>query len=156
MEKVYLSKDGYDKMMADLEFLKTSKRREIAKQLDLARSFGDLRENAEYEAAKQALALNEIRIRELEEKISRAEIIKPESVQTDKVFLGSKVTLWDMTYEEEVVFELTGSDEADPAEGRISINSPVATALLGHSVGETVEAKAPRGVQKYKILKISR
>ena len=114
MEKVYLSKDGYDKMMADLEFLKTSKRREIAKQLDLARSFGDLRENAEYEAAKQALALNEIRIRELEEKISRAEIIKPESVQTDKVFLGSKVTLWDMTYEEEVVFELTGSDEADP------------------------------------------
>ncbi len=156
MEKVYLSKDGYDKMMADLEFLKTSKRREIAKQLDLARSFGDLRENAEYEAAKQALALNEIRIRELEEKISRAEIIKPESVQTDKVFLGSKVTLWDMTYEEEVVFELTGSDEADPAEGRISINSPVATALLGHSVGETVEDQAPRGVQKYKILKISR
>ncbi len=156
MEKVYLSKDGYDKMVADLEFLKTSKRREIAKQLDLARSFGDLRENAEYEAAKQALALNEIRIRELEEKISRAEIIKPESIQTDKVFLGSKVTLWDLTYEEEVIFELTGSDEADPAEGRISINSPVATALLGHSVGETVEVKAPRGVQKYKILKISR
>ena len=149
MEKVYLSKDGYDKMMADLEFLKTSKRREIAKQLDLARSFGDLRENAEYEAAKQALALNEIRIRELEEKISRAEIIKPESVQTDKVFLGSKVTLWDMTYEEEVVFELTGSDEADPAEGRISINSP-ATALLGHSVGETVEAKAPEGFRSTK------
>ncbi|HON11050.1 MAG TPA: transcription elongation factor GreA [Chitinispirillaceae bacterium] len=156
MEKVYLSKDGYDKMVADLEFLKTSKRREIAKQLDLARSFGDLRENAEYETAKQALALNEIRIRELEEKISRAEIIKPESIQTDKVFLGSKVTLWDLTYEEEVIFELTGSDEADPAEGRISINSPVATALLGHSVGETVEVKAPRGVQKYKILKISR
>jgi transcription elongation factor GreA len=133
MEKVYLSKDGYDKMVADLEFLKTSKRREIAKQLDLARSFGDLRENAEYEAAKQALALNEIRIRELEEKISRAEIIKPESIQTDKVFLGSKVTLWDLTYEEEVIFELTGSDEADPAEGRYLYKLPVATALLGHS-----------------------
>ncbi len=156
MEKVYLSKDGYEKLIADLEFLKTKKRREIASQLDLARSYGDLRENAEYEAAKHALSLNEIRIRELEDKISHAEIIKPELIQTDKVFLGTKVTLWDFTYEEEVVFELTGVDEADPAEGKISVSSPVAEALLGHSVDEIVEAKAPRGIQKYKILKISR
>ena len=155
MEKTYLSKDGYDKLMGDLEYLKTTRRREIAKQLDLARSFGDLRENAEYEAAKQALAMNEIRIRELSDKLSRAEIIKSESIQTEKIFLGSKVKLWDIDYEEDVFFEITGTDEADPVNGKISVNSPVANALLGHSVGDMIEAKVPRGVLRYKVVEIS-
>lgn len=156
MEKTYLTRDGYDKLLADLEYLKTTRRREIASQLDLARSYGDLRENAEYEAAKQALTMNEIRIRELEEKISQAEIINTNAIATDKVFIGAKVTLWDIDFEEEVEFELTGTDEADPSRGKISVNSPVAKALLGHSEGDTVEAKVPRGVLKYKILKIFR
>lgn len=155
MEKTYLTKDGYNKLYADLEYLKTTRRREIAKQLDYARSFGDLRENAEYEAAKQALSMNEIRIRELEEKIATAEILNPENVATDKVFIGAKVTLWDEDFEEEVEYEITG-DESDPSRGKISVNSPVATALLGHSVDDEVEIKAPRGIFKYKILKISR
>lgn len=155
MEKTYLTKDGYDKLYADLEYLKTTKRREIAKQLDYARSFGDLRENAEYEAAKQALSMNEIRIRELEEKIATAEIISSENISTDKVFIGAKVTLWDDDFEEEVEYKITG-DESDPSKGKISVNSPVAKALLGHSVNDEVEIKAPRGIFKYKILKIDR
>ena len=156
MEKTYLTKDGYEKLYADLEYLKTTKRKEIAKQLDYARSFGDLRENAEYEAAKQALSMNEIRIRELEEKIATAEIISSDAIASDKVFIGAKVTLWDEDFEEEIKYEITGADEADPSEGKISVNSPVASALLGHSVDDEVEIKAPRGVFKYKILKITR
>ncbi len=156
MEKTYLSKDGYDKLVSNLEYLKTTKRREIAKQLDFARSFGDLRENAEYEAAKQALSMNETRIRELEEKLSKAEIINIDSIQTDKIFIGAKVTLWDLDFEEEVEYELTGTDESDPSKGKISVNSPVAKALLGHSVDDLIEIKVPRGVLKYKVMKIYR
>ncbi|MDR0307905.1 MAG: transcription elongation factor GreA [Chitinispirillales bacterium] len=156
MEKTYLTRDGYEKLVADLEYLQTAKRREIAAQLDLARSFGDLRENAEYEAAKHALQMNEIRIRELQEKITSAEIINTENISTDKVIIGTKVTLWDFTYEEEIEYEITGSEEADPVNNKISINSPVATALLGHSAGDTVEVKAPRGTMKYEIRSISR
>lgn len=156
MEKTYLSKDGYEKLVKDLEYLKTTRRREIAKQLDYARSFGDLRENAEYEAAKQALSLNETRIHELEQKISTAEIINIDNIQTDKIFFGCKVTLWDLDYEEEVDYEITGTDEADPSKGKISVNSPVAKALLGHVVDDLIEIQVPRGILKYKVLKIFR
>ena len=100
METTYLTKEGYNKLLSDLEYLKTTRRKEIAAQLDLARSHGDLRENAEYEAAKHALALNEIRIRELEEKISTAQIINTENLATDKIFIGAKVTLYDIDFEE--------------------------------------------------------
>ncbi len=156
MPKTYLTRDGYEKLVADLEFLQTTRRREIAQQLDHARSFGDLRENAEYEAAKHALQMNEIRIAELQEKITTAEIINTDNIATDKVVIGTKVTLWDFAYEEEIEYEITGSEEADAAAGKISINSPVAVALLGHTEGDLVEVKAPRGVMKYEIKKISR
>ncbi|MDR3013056.1 MAG: transcription elongation factor GreA [Chitinispirillales bacterium] len=156
MEKTYLTRGGYERLATDLEQLQTVRRREIAAQLELARSHGDLSENAEYDAAKHAMQLNEARIRELQEKLTTAEIINTDNVSTDKVLLGTKVTLWDFTYKEEIEYEITGSDEADPAAGRISVNSPVATALLGHPVGAQVEVKAPRGVMKYEIRKISR
>jgi transcription elongation factor GreA len=156
MEKTLLSKDGYDKLIADLEYLKTVKRRDIAKQLDFARSFGDLSENAEYEAAKLAQSMNETRIHELESKMANAEIINIDNIQSDKIFIGAKVTLWDIDYEEEVYYELTGTDEADPSKGKISVNSPVAKALLGHGVDDLIEIHVPRGVLKYKVLKISR
>jgi len=156
MEKTYLTRGGYEKLVADLEFLQTVKRREIAEQLAQARSHGDLKENAEYDAAKHAQAMNETRIRELQEKITTAEIINTENVSTDKVLFGTKVTLWDFAYEEEIEYEITGSEEADPAAGKISVNSPVATALLGHVVGDQIEVNAPRGVMKYEIRKISR
>lgn len=156
MDKTYLTKGGYEKLIADLEYLKTTRRREIAKQLDFARSFGDLRENSEYEAAKHALQMNEIRINELEDKISTAEIINPDSIQTDKIFFGAKTVLWDIDFEEEVEYEITSQDEANPSEGKISVDSPVAKALLGHSVGDIIDIKVPRGILKYKVLKIFR
>ncbi|MFP4013040.1 MAG: transcription elongation factor GreA [Chitinispirillaceae bacterium] len=156
MEKVYLTKNGYEKLVSDLEYLQTTRRKEIAQQLDQARSHGDLRENAEYEAAKHALQLNETRIKEIQEKITSAQIVSTENISTDKVIIGTKVTLWDFAFEEEIEYEITGSEESDPASGKISINSPVATALLGHKVGEQVEVQAPRGTMKFEIKKISR
>jgi transcription elongation factor GreA len=156
MERTLLSKEGYEKLISDLEFLKTVQRRDIARQLDFARSLGDLSENAEYEAAKLAQSMNETRIHELESKIANAEIINIENIQSDKIFIGAKVTLWDIDYEEEVYYELTGTDEADPSKGKISVNSPVAKALLGHDVDDLIEIHVPRGVLKYKVLKISR
>ncbi|KMQ52477.1 Transcription elongation factor GreA [Chitinispirillum alkaliphilum] len=155
MEKTYVSEEGYQKLVSDLEYLKTKRRREIAQQLDQARSHGDLRENAEYEAAKHALQMNEIRISELEMKISGAVIVNMDSVSTDKVIIGTKVLLWDFDFEEEIEYSITGTEEADPAAGKISVNSPVATALLGHKVGDIIEAQAPRGTMKFEIKKIS-
>ena len=154
MEKTYVTIEGLEKLKNDLEYHKTTRRREIARQLDMARSFGDLRENAEYEAAKHALSLNEIRIRELEEKVANVEIIKLEPPQNGKIFIGARVTLWDLDFEEEVVYQLTGSEESDPAEGKISINSPVAKALLGHEVDDIIEIRVPRGILKYKVTAI--
>ncbi|MDR2577383.1 MAG: transcription elongation factor GreA [Chitinispirillales bacterium] len=154
MERICLTRKEYEDCAAELEQLQTVKRREIAAQLDLARSHGDLSENAEYEAAKHALQLNEIRISELQGKIATADIIDIENISTDKVVIGTKVTLWDFTYNEEVEYRITGA-EADPEAGKISASSPIAKALFGHSAGDTVEIKAPRGTMKFEIKKIS-
>lgn len=156
MEKTYVTEEGHKKLASELEYLKTTRRKEIAKQLDYARSFGDLRENAEYDAAKHALQMNEIRISELETKLANAVIVNNDSVPTDKVIIGTKVLLWDFDFEEEVEYLISGTEEADPASGKISVNSPVATALLGHKEGDQIEVQAPRGTMKFEIKKISR
>lgn len=155
MDKTYVTAEGLLKLQGELEYLKTTRRREIAKQLDFARSFGDLRENAEYDAAKHALNLNEIRISELELKLSNAQIINRDPSQNDKIFIGAKVKLWDLDYEEEVFYEISGSEESNPSEGKISVNSPVAKALLGHKIDDLIEIKVPRGTLKYKVMEIS-
>lgn len=154
MEKTYVSTEGLEKLRKDLEYHKTTRRREIAKQLDHARSFGDLRENAEYEAAKHALNLNEIRIRELEQKVASAEIIDRSAMAKDKIFIGAKVKVLDLDFNDEEKYELTGSEESDPSAGKISVNSPVAKALLGHTVDDIVEIAVPRGTLRYKVLSI--
>lgn len=154
MEKTYVTAEGLEKLRKDLEYHKTTRRREIAKQLDHARSFGDLRENAEYEAAKHALNLNEIRIRELEEKVASAEIIDRSAIDKSKIFIGAKVKVLDLDYNDEEFYELTGSEESDPSAGKISVNSPVAKALLGHTVDDIIEIAVPRGTLKYKVLSI--
>jgi transcription elongation factor GreA len=154
MEKTYVTAEGLKKLRKDLEYHKSTRRREIAKQLDHARSFGDLRENAEYEAAKHALNLNEIRIRELEQKVASAEIIDRSAMTKDKIFIGAKVKVLDMDYNDEEMYELTGSEESDPSAGKISVNSPVAKALLGHTVDDIVEIAVPRGTLRYKVLSI--
>ncbi|MCM8773399.1 MAG: transcription elongation factor GreA [Candidatus Omnitrophica bacterium] len=155
MEWVYLTKEGYDRLVKELEYLKNVKRKEIAKALEHARSLGDLRENAEYSAAKEALSANEKRIQELEEKLSRVQIIDDSQSKDNKIRIGSKVKLLDLDTEETIGYTLVGADEANPLEGLISITSPVGKALLTHTVGDIVEIKVPAGLLKYKILEIN-
>ncbi|MCM8819338.1 MAG: transcription elongation factor GreA [Candidatus Omnitrophica bacterium] len=154
MEPIYLTKSGYEKLVEELEYLKNVKRKEIAKALEHARQLGDLRENAEYESAKQALELNEKRISELEDKLSRAQIIDEKS-SSDVVCLGVKVKLLDLDTNEEFEYKLVGQEEAVPEEGLISISSPVGRALLGHKEADIVTIETPGGSLKYKIIKIS-
>lgn len=156
MERVYLTRDGYEKLMQELEYLKNVKRREIATATEHARQLGDLKENAEYAAAKEAMSYNEKRIRELEDKLSRAEIIDTSKSALDVVCVGVKVKLLDVDTSEEIEYSLVGPDEANPTQGLISVVSPVGKALLGHKVDTVVEIIIPAGILKYKIVTISR
>ena len=156
MERVHLTREGYEKLTEEFEQLKRIKRREISKAIEHARSLGDLKENAEYHAAKDAMANNEKRIRELEDKLSRAEIIDDAEIDDTKAYIGAKVTLVDLETGEEVEYKLVSSDESNPPEGLISTTSPVGQALLGHEVGDEVTISVPAGDLKYKITKISR
>ncbi len=153
---VFLTQDGFEKLKNELDTLKTVKRREIAKSLEKARAMGDLSENAEYDAAKDAQAHLEKRIAELESKLSRARIIEHENIPTDKVYIGAKVGLKDTDTEEEFQYCLVSASEADYASGKISIESPIGKALLGKKVGDTVEINVPAGVLTYLILSITR
>ena len=155
MADVYLTREGYDKLREELEYLKRDKRKEISAMVRRAREFGDLSENAEYEAAKEAQALNEKKIAELEDKLSRARIIEDENISYDEVRIGAKVTLQDMDSGGELQYTIVSETEADYEEGKISLTSPVGKGLMGHKEGEVVEIEIPAGVLKYKILKIS-
>ena len=155
-EKVLMTREGYDKFVKELEFLKTVKRRQIAEDIAKARAFGDLLENAEYDAAKNNQALNEKRIAEYEERLSRVQIIDESKIAKDQVLIGATVLLKDMKTQEEFSYKLVTQDEADFDAGRISVASPIAKGLLGLKVGETAEIKIPAGVLKYKVLKITR
>lgn len=158
MEKgnIYLSPEGYKKLRKELEFLKTVKRIEIAQQLEQARSYGDLSENAEYDAAKEEQALNEIRIAKLEEKVIRARIYDSESIPKDRVLIGATVKLLDLESGQELEYTLLSEEEADYERGKISVTSPVGKGLLGYKEKEIIEIKIPAGILRYKILKISR
>jgi len=156
MDEIYLTKDGHKKLLEELEYLKTVKRRELSKAVGEARAHGDISENAEYDAAKEAQALNEKRISELEEKLGRARILDDENIPKDEVLIGATVRLKDMTSEEELEYTLVSEVEADYAQSKISIASPVGQGLLGHKENEIVEIKTPAGILRYKILKISR
>ena len=155
-EGTFLTRDGCDKLKEELKILKTVKRKEIANALDKARQLGDLSENAEYESAKQSQAINEKRIRELEEKILTARILDNENIASDKAYIGAKLKLLDIDSKEEIQYMLVTEDVADYAAGKISISSPVGKALLGCKIGDIANIKIPAGVLKYKILKISR
>ena len=150
-----MTQQGYEKLSNELDYLKQEKRRDISRTIEHARSLGDLKENAEYHAAKDAMAENERKIRELEDKLSRAEIIDTKNVDTQKAYLGAKVTLKDLESGEEITYKLVGQDEADPLEDLISISSPVGKSLLGHKMGDTVEVEAPAGILKYEVIGIA-
>ena len=154
--EVYLTREGFHKLQTQLESRKTTERQKIAKAIAEARAQGDISENAEYDAAKEAQAHNEARIAELEAKLTNVRIIENENIPSDKVFIGAVVTLEDVDNNEELTYMLVSPEEASYEENRISVFSPIGKGLLGHKAGETLEIKVPAGVLKYKIKKIKR
>ncbi len=156
MSNIYLTSEGYEKVRKELEFLKTLRRRELSRAIGEARAHGDISENAEYTAAKEAQGLNEKKIAELEKKLSSAQILDDTNMPKDEVLIGAVVKLKDLDSKEELQYMLVSELEADFSQGKISVTSPIGKGLLGHKVNETVEIKVPVGILKYKILKISR
>jgi len=156
MDDLYLTRSGYEKLIEELNFLKSEKRRQLSKAVGEARAHGDISENAEYDAAKDAQGLNEKRIAELEYKLAHARIIENEDMPSDEVLIGATVLLKDLDSQEVLKYTLVSETEADYAEGKISLTSPVGAALLNHKEKEIVEIKVPAGFLKYEILKISR
>lgn len=156
MAKIFLTREGYEKLLEELNYLKNTKRREISKQLEHARSLGDLRENAEYDSAKDAQAHLEKRIAELEYNLSSASLIDEEFIDKDKVLIGAKITIIDLDTKKEFIYTLVSQEEADFSQNKISTSAPIGKALLGHKKDEVVEVKIPMGTVKYKILKIER
>ncbi len=155
-EEIYLTREGYEKLIKELEILKTEKRRQLSKAVGEARAYGDLSENAEYDAAKEAQGLNEKKVTELTEKLSRSRIIDDENIPKDEILIAATVRLKDLNSGEELEYTFVSEMEADYSQGKISIDSPIGKGLLGHKENEIVEINIPAGILKYKILKISR
>lgn len=152
---VYVTEEGLEKIKSELEFLKNERRAEISHRLELAISHGDLSENADYDYAKQEQAFVEGRIKDLEDSLRRAQVIDHDG-RNDRVRVGSTVTLYEEGFEdEEETYYIVGVHEADPANGRISNESPIGKALLGAKVGQTVKVIAPAGLMSFTIKDIS-
>jgi transcription elongation factor GreA len=153
---IYLTREGQLKLKEQLEYLVKVRRKEIAKALETARAFGDLRENAEYETAKTEQSLNEIKIKELAEKLTISQILDDTDIPKDKAYLGATVRLRDLDRDEEFDYMLVSDAEADFMENKISVASLIGKALLGHAVNETIQIQVPAGLLNYQILSISR
>jgi len=155
-KEVILTYEGLKKLEEELELLRGTKRMEIKERIKVALSFGDISENSEYDEAKNEQAYVEGRIAQLETMLKNARVIDEEDVSTEKVTIGSKVRLLDMEYNEEILYSIVGSTEADPSRFKISNESPVGSALMQKKKGNTVEVAVPDGVLKFKILKIEK
>jgi transcription elongation factor GreA len=155
MEKVPMTESGYQALETELKRLTSEERPRIIQAISDARTHGDLSENAEYHAAKEAQSLNEGRIAELEDKLSRAEVIDISKLSGSTIKFGATVTLVDEDTEEKKVYRIVGDMEADVKEGRISISSPIARALIGKSKGDSVEVTAPGGARSYEVLRVA-
>jgi transcription elongation factor GreA len=153
-KEVILTKEGYEKLKQEIEYLSTDKRREVAERIRTAREFGDIAENAEYDDAKNEQALVEHRIATLEERLLSARVIDKKDIAKDVVSVGSTVRLRDLGANKTFEYRIVGSAEANPAEQKLSNESPVGKAIIGRKKGETVEVAAPRGALKFKILDI--
>ena len=152
----YLTAEGLKKLQDELEYLKTVDRKEKAEQLKEARGHGDLSENSEYDEAKNAQAISEARIRELEEVLKDVVLVDEDSVTTNAVQVGLTVRVLDMEYEEEETLHIVGTSEIDLKANKISVESPVGKGLLGHHVGDVVAIETPGGEVKFKVLEITR
>jgi transcription elongation factor GreA len=154
MEKVPMTIDGFKKLETELHRLKVEERPRIIQQIADAREHGDLAENAEYHAAKEAQGLNEAKVAELEDKLGRAEVIDTSKLSGNTVKFGATVTLEDEDSGDKVKYMIVGEHEANVREGKISIASPIARALIGKSKGDSAEVTTPRGSRSYEILKL--
>jgi transcription elongation factor GreA len=153
-KEVILTYEGLKKLEKELEFLKGTKRREIAERIKQALSFGDISENSEYDEAKNEQGQIETRIAQIETMLKHAKVIDEDEVRTDRVTLGSKVKLLDIEYDEQLDYQIVGSTEANPSESKISNESPVGKALMGKEKGDIIEVIVPDGIIKFKILEI--
>ena len=156
MAEIWLTSEEIKKREERLEYLKGPRRLEIAEQLKIARAFGDLSENAEYDAAKNEQAKNEYDIVQLENELRNAKVIDENAIDTSVVGGGAVVSLENADNQTKFTFHIVGSAETDPAAGKISNESPVGRALLGHHVGDTVEVRTPGGVMRLTVLSIGR
>jgi transcription elongation factor GreA len=154
VKEVILTPEGYTKLKEEIENLSTTKRREVAERIKQAREFGDITENSEYDDAKNEQAMLEHRIALLEDRLANARVIEADEITSDVVGIGTKVRLKDMDANETIEYTIVGSAEANPAEHRLSNESPVGKAILGRKKGEIVEVAAPRGSLKFKIMDI--
>ncbi len=149
-----LTRNGEIKLKAELDELKSVRRREIAEKIKVALSFGDLSENSEYDEAKNEQGIIESRIAEIEATLAHAQIIEDDEISTEKVGIGTTVKLLDLEMEEEMEFRIVGTKEADINSGKLSDESPIGAAILGHKVGETVDVETPSGILKFEVLNI--
>jgi transcription elongation factor GreA len=151
MDRIPITQGGYDRLKEELKRLKTKDRYEVAKEIEVARAHGDLSENAEYEAAKDKQGHIEARIRDLEGKLARAEVIDPRKLSSDRVIFGATVELEDLDTGKELQVQIVGPDEGDVKKGKISIHSPMARALIGKEVEDEAVVKAPGGTRSYEV-----
>ena len=156
MQEVYLTKEGYQKLVEELEYLKTVKRREITKAIAEARAHGDLSENDEYDAAKDAQGRNEQKVAELEFKLSHVRILDDLDISSDEVLIGATIAVKNLDTGEDKNYTLVSELESDFSAGKISVTSPLGQGFLGHKVGEEVGIRVPAGLLRFKILSISR
>ena len=154
MERVPITVEGHMRLETELQRLKGEERPRIIAQISEARAHGDLSENAEYHAAKEAQGLNEARVNDIEDKLSRADIIDTSKLSGDKIKFGATVTLTDEDSGDKVKYMIVGETESSIKDGKISIGSPIARALIGKSKGETAEVTTPKGSRSYEILKV--
>ncbi len=151
MDKFPITNKGFEKLENELKNLKSIERPNVIKSIAEAREHGDLSENAEYHAAKEKQSFIEGRIADLENKISRAEIIITKKLKSDKVIFGATVTLGDMEKKKNIIYQIVGTEEADVENGKISISSPLAKALLGKRIDDTIEVSSPGGSKEYEV-----
>jgi transcription elongation factor GreA len=154
MADFLVSRATRDKLQEELKVLKTVRRPQVAKALEEARAHGDLKENAEYDAAKQEQALLEARIREIEDKLARTRLLEDENITGEHVSIGCIVTVKDLKTKENEIYRIVGEEEANFAENKISLRTPIAQGMMGKKIGEKVNIQVPAGVLQYEITKI--
>ncbi len=154
MKEIILTPEGHEKLKEEIEHLSTIKRREVAERIKQAREFGDIAENSEYDDAKNEQAMLEHRIATLEDRLKSSRVVNRKEIPTGVVAVGTKVKLRDVDAKETIEYHIVGSAEANPAEQKLSNESPVGKAIIGKKKGETVEVSAPRGALKFKIMDI--